>query len=420
MSLAVRVSPNLRLPSTPPKEDSLIYGPRTPSDFPASSIESNNTVFTHSTTGTGNEADESSSSESMLHQIPFIESGPRNDAIRTELSDWENAPNRKDVNSKSSRDEVLSTGSGKFDTLKKVITGKLSRTPSLVGSIGRRSRSNSVVNRRDAEAILNRESASSFASGRQDNRSERHSHQAQLSATESLLSLGSPLPPSGGVSHMPVASSNNTKYLDSKLYPFPGIVTLQKESERKRARGMSISTPDVTLAMASEMSPGFIAAGPERDRKLSTQISDSRLQLRYKQEPPRSASTTPKTASAVNGVDYFSTGRQKNVPQTPPSKPTGLPMDRQGVKHWLKKFVPKPSEPRRKASFSDIKINQKQDEWEEAVFPGYSRYQASRSPEPASSNALNALSALTADGYESISDSKSSQRTPERSPIVSR
>jgi hypothetical protein len=214
---------------------------------------------------------------------------------------------------------------------------------------------------------------------------QRYSNQGQLSGSESMLSLAAPIPPRGGVSPIPPASAIDTKYSDSKLHPLPGIVGLQRDKGHKRPRGMSLSasTPDVTtIALAGERPHDLILTPQHEQRRLSTQASDSRLQMRYQQQNA-SSSNVPKSATNFNGIDYFAVGPSIE-PRTPPSKNNKLPMDRQGVRHWLKKFVPtqgaaSPSgerkPPTKKLSLSDVLSTNRRDidsgtDWEEITNPG--------------------------------------------------
>jgi serine/arginine repetitive matrix protein 2 len=216
---------------------------------------------------------------------------------------------------------------------------------------GRRSRTNSVGTRQlrdNTDSSVSRESGASLTSAKTDKGDTSGTFAYQQSqtpiqthtsspASASVLSLA-PHAPKGGVSPIPAASNADLlKYADAKLFPFPGMMELEKQ--RTRAKGMlnSASTPDIVLGldqpMPSSGSSSLTTRSPDttRDRNLSHQASDSRLIAKF------SSAHSPQIMSAApssNSIDYFS------IPALPSATPTQsgsmkLPTTREGVKKWL-------------------------------------------------------------------------------------
>ncbi|KAG6915460.1 hypothetical protein DXG01_011364 [Tephrocybe rancida] len=211
-------------------------------------------------------------------------------------------------------------------TWEKVI-GAFSRTGS---SSGRRSRTNSFVNRNRADSV-NRESGASLNSAKTD-KVDAPPQQAQPlmqspSASASISSLAahartapSPVPP--------LTSANKSKYQHAKLFPFGMTAT---HEERSRIPSASISTPDIRMSSnEEETSPPSAGLSQTftttRERTLSHQTSDSHLVARL---TPQASPNTPRSPSQ-NGTYK-------------------LPMTLPGVKQWLsknkKKFTSTPSSP---------------------------------------------------------------------------
>ncbi|KAG6845877.1 hypothetical protein H0H87_000683 [Tephrocybe sp. NHM501043] len=216
-------------------------------------------------------------------------------------------------------------------TWEKVI-GAFSRAGS---STGRRSRTNSIVNRNRADSV-NRESGASLNSAKTDKVEAPTQQPPPLmqspSASASISSLAahartapSPVPP--------LTSANKSKYQHAKLFPF-GMTTTQEE--RTRIPSASISTPDIRMSSNDEETPPLSAGLSQisttpRERTLSHQTSDSHLVAKFSTSTPQAASPT-------------------NAPRSPSQNGTyKLPMTLPGVKQWLsknkKKFTSTPSPP---------------------------------------------------------------------------
>ncbi|KZS98240.1 hypothetical protein SISNIDRAFT_492609 [Sistotremastrum niveocremeum HHB9708] len=301
-----------------------------------------------------------------IHHFPVpMQQSPYEKSHLDQLNEWElhKKESERGVKPKTSRDgfSIISA------TFKRVLSGKgnSSNTPGVntPGSTGRRSRSNSVATRRDVESAASRESATSAISGRVDSRADwHHPHGSDA------LSLPQHIPPRGGVSPVPPVSANDFRYMDTKLDPFPGMKELQAEQERKRARGMSVSasasTTDVHTTSSSgpypyhsgTITPNSRVANPRtatptmsssqhqaeyNERRLSHQASDSKLLQKYQQysagpsTPASMATTLPNTSP-----EYLPAGFPTEHMSNPSHKAGKLPTDRQGVKQWMKKFLP--------------------------------------------------------------------------------
>ena len=224
------------------------------------------------------------------------------------------------------------------------VKGAFSRSTS---QNGRRSRTNSVGGRpRDTtDSSISRESGASLTSGKTDKDGMFAFQQSQPAVQTSNSSpvSASPLPlPStkGGASPFPAYSPNDmSKYMDSKLFPFPGMMVELERRNKAKAMLNSASSPDISSGAdpASHGSGSSNATGqsPElgRDRKLSHQASDTRLLAKFNvpQAPPMSANVSS------SSTDYFSMpSPQSNAPTTPTHIPTlKLPTTREGVKKWL-------------------------------------------------------------------------------------
>jgi len=223
------------------------------------------------------------------------------------------------------------------------VKGAFSRSTS---QNGRRSRTNSVGGRpRDnTDSSISRESGASLTSGKTDKDGMFALQQSQpaLQTSSSSPVSASPLPlPStkGSASPFPPYPANDlAKYTDSKLFPFPGMMELERKSKAK-AMLNSASSPDISSGVdpASNGSGSSNATGPSpelgRDRKLSHQASDTRLLAKFNlpQAPPMAANVSS------SSTDYFSLpSPQSNGPTTPTQTPTlKLPTTREGVKKWL-------------------------------------------------------------------------------------
>ncbi|KDQ10107.1 hypothetical protein BOTBODRAFT_178478 [Botryobasidium botryosum FD-172 SS1] len=266
------------------------------------------------------------------------------------IADWEESPVEREADAprdpkernreRESKGHKKGEGStSKWDSFKNTITGRSG------SALGRRSRSNSIVNvRRDDKtdsSAASRESGASGGSGKMDQRSNVElqlqvpgSHGsaslmppkqlAPSASSASLLSLAAAQvsPPRGGVSPIPpVKPDRIAMYTDPKLMAFPGIVKLEEE-RRTRARGQSISsstmiTPvtsssDITpttangVASSASTTPAIGPEGadasmprtPDPDRSfVSHQASDSQLLARYQASMAAKEMASPSAAS---------------------------------------------------------------------------------------------------------------------------
>ena len=198
--------------------------------------------------------------------------------------------------------------------------------------------------RDNTDSSISRESGASLTSGKTDKDGMFAFQQSQpaLQTSNSSPVSASPLPPSstkGGTSPFPAYPTNDlAKYMDSKLFPFPGMMELERRSKAK-AMLNSASSPDISSGAdpASNGSGSSNATGPSpelgRDRKLSHQASDTRLLAKFNllQAPPMIANVSS------SSTDYFSMpSPQSNGPTTPTQTPIlKLPTTREGVKKWL-------------------------------------------------------------------------------------
>ncbi|OBZ67110.1 hypothetical protein A0H81_12905 [Grifola frondosa] len=244
--------------------------------------------------------------------------------------------------------------------------GKVKNTFTRTGSSnGRRSRTNSLSTR--TEKV---DTSGVFAT-----------QQAQSplmetpSASTSILSLAPQSAPPGGVSPIPPASSADLmRYADSKLFPFPGMRQLEEQRNRAKGLSLSASTPDVVLPTNGL---GIEAVPSSSSSNTATRFPD-RL-------PPRI-----RIISASPRILPYSSGSLK------------LPMNREGVKKWLKVFTsqssssapptaiaqsltptadPRPRAAVKKPSLSDLLMHRKESEltadWEDV---GSDKVQTVQSP----------------------------------------
>lgn len=205
-------------------------------------------------------------------------------------------------------------------TWEKVI-GAFSRTGS---SNGRRSRSNSFVNRNRTDSV-SRESGASLHSAKIDRTETLVQQQAQSlmqspSASASISSLAahartapSPVPP--------LTSANKSKYQHAKLFPFG--MTATQEEETNRLFSASISTPDVRISGNEEETLPIFASSSQtssatRERTLSHQASDTHLVAKSNASTSQVGSPTVSRSPSQNGMYK-------------------LPMTLPGVRQWLSK-----------------------------------------------------------------------------------
>ncbi|KAL0578759.1 hypothetical protein V5O48_003257 [Marasmius crinis-equi] len=251
--------------------------------------------------------------------------------LSPDFGDLEDRPMTNDASSKRSAD---STSTSTWEKVKNTFRSN--------SSLGRRSRSNSIVtpSRKDqAELRESAASGNSLSSPRLEKSESTSTFAAQQtqapmtmspSASNSMLSL-SPTP--GSRSPVPPPSNADlSKYQHAKLFPFPGMKRL--EEERNRARGLhmaSASTPDINaLFEEGQSAQAPNTAGATRPT-LATQVSDTNLVGRY-MAPPLSAATS----SQSSHPDYFTVTPS---PSTPNANSIKLPTTLPGVKQWLSKNI---------------------------------------------------------------------------------
>ena len=267
---------------------------------------------------------------------------PEPSPLATEFQEWDE--NRAETTPKRGAE-----GMSPWERVK----GAFSRSNS---SSGRRSRTNSIGQRDrryNTDSSVSRESGVSQTSATKGDRSSVVAQQppAQApalmqspSASASILSLAPLGAPPGGVSPVPPASSADLlKYQDSKLFPFPGMKQL--EEKRNKAKGFtpSASSPDIFSPNGIEAVPSSSSSSsattkvPEatRDRKLSHQISDTRLLDKF--YSTKSLSPVSSVPSSGSHADYFSL---PSTSSNASSSTSGfgslkLPHNREGVRKWL-------------------------------------------------------------------------------------
>ncbi|KAI0315140.1 hypothetical protein OF83DRAFT_1174122 [Amylostereum chailletii] len=249
-------------------------------------------------------SDESNSSQFVPTRLSVaVPVRPELVTPHTDQTDWEDLTPKKNGES---------SAVSRWDKVKNVLVRSGSNS-------GRRSRTNSI-----REANGNTDSSVSRESGASIN----------SKTDKDGLSPFFPSSPSG-VSPVPPASVDTMKkYMDAKLFPFPGMKRLEKERARRFPH--NASTPDILYSQISE-DPSIQSSNssrtpqpsPEmaRDRKLSHQASDTRLLAKFANSPAAVA-TSPSTGSHP---DYFTVSSPANS-NFPKGK---LPMNREGVKLWL-------------------------------------------------------------------------------------
>ncbi|KAK7053397.1 hypothetical protein VNI00_004023 [Paramarasmius palmivorus] len=279
---------------------------------------------------------------SIASRAPGGERSP----LSAEFGDLDDRPITNDASSKRSGE------SGTTSTWERVKNTFRSNS-----SLGRRSRSNSIVNsgsgrdRRDqTDSTISRESRSSLTSPKLDKAESGSTFATQQgqppimspSASNSILSV-SPTPANrNGTSPVPQPSTvDMSKYQHAKLFPFPGMKQLQEERNRmKGLHSASASTPDINALVVSSPDEGSSSSqGPRSatpltqttpsipSRPLMQQTSDSNLGKYF--APPLSHSHS----SQSSNPDYFSLPS----PSTPNANTVKLPMTLPGVKQWLSK-----------------------------------------------------------------------------------
>uniref|UniRef100_A0A0W0FH86 SEC7 domain-containing protein n=1 Tax=Moniliophthora roreri TaxID=221103 RepID=A0A0W0FH86_MONRR len=278
---------------------------------------------------------------SIASRVPGGERSP----LSADFGDLDDRPMTNDASKRSGDSATTSTWE------------KVKNTFRSNSSLGRRSRSNSIVNsgaardRRDqTDSSISRESRSSLTSPRLDKTESTSTSATQQgqppmlspSASNSILSL-SPTPGSrSGASPVPPPLSVDlSKYQNAKLFPFPGMKQLQEERNRmKGLHSASASTPDINALLNSPEEGSSSSGGPRSGtpltqttpgilpRSLTQQTSDSNLGKYF--APPLSAGHS----SQSSHPDYFTITPS---PSTPNGNTIKLPTTLPGVKQWLSK-----------------------------------------------------------------------------------
>ncbi|KAM6502207.1 hypothetical protein JOM56_002184 [Amanita muscaria] len=187
---------------------------------------------------------------------------------------------------------------------------------------GRRSRSNSIINKRDQpDTAADRESGTSLSKADPN----PPVHQALMlspSASASISSLAPYTPTRGAPSPMPSATpADMHRYQDAKLFPFPGIHILEQRRNKERGNPLtSASVPDVANLRYSSNDDGgsqSFAASPSRtpeitrERKLSHQASESRIVEYLNITKPATNSSSSKLPMSLPAVRQWLT-KNKN------------------------------------------------------------------------------------------------------------
>lgn len=210
-------------------------------------------------------------------------------------------------------------------------------------SSGRRSRTNSIVTRErrdNTDSSVSRESGGSLMIGKidpaQSSQLQAPSLMQTPSASASILSL-TPAPPRMSASPIPPAS-DMSRYQNSKLIPFPGIVKL--EEERRRNQLPTSPTLDIPHyndelhppAIAASWSSGSSQTADPGERQVSHPNSPAGMYA------PESVGSKP---SAQEYIDI-----SPSLQQNGSISGMKLPMTLPGVKLWLKNSKKKvPSQP---------------------------------------------------------------------------
>jgi serine/arginine repetitive matrix protein 2 len=193
------------------------------------------------------------SAPSPFPAIPLSQSGSfsqqNGERLAVSGEDWEERLLTRQLSKKASAEGEGSSSQSTWERLK----NSISRSTS---SAGRRSRSNSIINR-ERNSSISRESGASLTSGGKGDRtsfaasSQQQSSQHPVapplmqspSASASISSLAPPHHMRGNPSPIPPASdADRMKYQNDKLFPFPGMKRLE-EQRRDRAKGPFPDTP---------------------------------------------------------------------------------------------------------------------------------------------------------------------------------
>lgn len=229
------------------------------------------------------------------------------------------------------------------DSLKRAETGTASTWERVKNTLvragsssGRRSRTNSIVTRErrdNTDSSVSRESGGSLTMAKIEiapsSQLQAPSLMQSPSASASILSL-TPAPPRMSTSPIPPAS-DMSRYQNSKLIPFPGIVKLEEERRRNQlptASSVDVShyneelhPPPMTLSWSS----GSSQTADLGERKISRQNSDI-----------RPAGYTAESKSSVQEYIDLSMAQNGSI------SGMKLPMTLPGVKLWLKNSKKKP------------------------------------------------------------------------------
>ena len=211
-------------------------------------------------------------------------------------------------------------------------------------SSGRRSRTNSIVTRErrdNTDSSISRESGGSLMIGKIDpgpsTQLQAPSLMQSPSASASILSL-TPAPPRMSASPIPPAS-DMSRYQNSKLIPFPGIVKL--EEERRRNQLPSASSLDISHC-SDDLHPPSMTPSWSSSSSQTADPGDRKLQPT--ETRPVGTYTTESVGSKSSVQEYIdvSLSHQQNGSTSGMKLPMTLP----GVKLWLKNSKKKaPSQP---------------------------------------------------------------------------
>ncbi|KAF9566693.1 hypothetical protein CPC08DRAFT_681970 [Agrocybe pediades] len=269
--------------------------------------------------------------------------------LNQDLSDWD--------------DRYLSTDSPKRPEPSSTTTwDKIKGTFSRAGSsTGRRSRTNSIVNRErrdNTDSSISRESGASLMSSKTDKGESAQAPTSQPqapplmqtpSASASILSLSPLAPPRSGASPLPPPSADMAKYQNAKLFPFPGMLRLEEERRLKGLPSATASTPDVSVQQDESQGRSSPYAYPNaptqfqdaaRERKLSHQNSDTRLYTKFATESNLGNNSAYHSSDSAEASSSIQNGSSYGL-----KLPTTIPQVKQWLSYNSKRKVASPASP---------------------------------------------------------------------------
>ncbi|TFK20762.1 hypothetical protein FA15DRAFT_624886 [Coprinopsis marcescibilis] len=287
---------------------------------------------------------ESEASADINHQqfaaIPLSQSasysqqnGERSHITGDGYADWEERLLNREVTKQRSAE-------GSSPSAWEKVKSTFSRSTS---SAGRRSRSNSIINRERNSSISRESGASLTFTATTTSQPVAPPLMQSPSASASILSLSPHSHMRGNPSPIPLMSdADRSKYQNDKLFPFPGMKRLEEQRKRGAFPVASASTPDVSmLASSEEQTAQPFSSTPQtpaehyRERKLSRQASDPRLNTMLNQEH---AAVSPVRQEYIDLAPL-------NVSANTGSSKAKLPMTFTDVKHWLSNYKGKKGSP---------------------------------------------------------------------------